>query len=185
MSKDQTAPGRLEKVRAFINTLDVEEGTEQLDSPRALSRWFEHEGLLTGRADATAADLENAIRLREALRAIVLAHNSGDAIPEGAVATLDDTVCRARLVLRFRDSGSAVLEPEARGVDAGLGRLLSIVQAAIADGSWRRLKACRLDTCEWAFYDHTKNRSGAWCNMDVCGNRAKGRAYRERRRSPA
>ena len=112
MSKDQTAPGRLESVRAFINTLDVEEGTEQLDSPRALSRWFEHEGLLTGRADATAADLENAIRLREALRAIVLAHNSGDAIPEGAVATLDDTVCRARLVLRFRDSGSAVEKRE-------------------------------------------------------------------------
>ena len=65
-------------------------------------------------------------------------------------------------------------------VDAGLGLLLSIVQGAIADGSWGRLKACRLHTCEWAFFDHTKNHSGAWCNMDVCGNRAKARTFRAR-----
>ncbi|MGH2778535.1 MAG: CGNR zinc finger domain-containing protein, partial [Actinomycetota bacterium] len=31
-----------------------------------------------------------------------------------------------------------------------------------------------------AFYDHSKNRSGKWCTMRVCGNRAKTRAYRER-----
>jgi predicted RNA-binding Zn ribbon-like protein len=66
-------------------------------------------------------------------------------------------------------------------VTGALGRLLAIVSGAIADGSWERLKACREHSCEWAFYDHTKNRSGAWCTMDVCGNRAKARAYRERR----
>jgi predicted RNA-binding Zn ribbon-like protein len=45
------------------------------------------------------------------------------------------------------------------------------------------MKACALhDSCEWAFYDWSKNRSGTWCDMAVCGNRAKARAYRERRR---
>ena len=48
----------------------------------------------------------------------------------------------------------------------------------MADGTWRRLKACREDTCQWAFYDRSKNRSGTWCSMAVCGNRAKARAYR-------
>ena len=72
--------------------------------------------------------------------------------------------------------------PSAAGVDGSIGRLLAIVHRAVADPeSWRRLKACRLHECEWAFYDHTKNRSGTWCNMAVCGNRAKARAYRERR----
>jgi predicted RNA-binding Zn ribbon-like protein len=47
------------------------------------------------------------------------------------------------------------------------------------------MKVCAADDCEWAFYDHTKNRSGAWCSMESCGNRAKGRAYRERRRVQA
>jgi len=181
MAKDQIAPGDLERVRAFINTRDMEEGTEALETPASLVRWLTARGLLSGRTRATTADLEHAITLREGLREIALAHNNGEEVPLDAVAALDDAVCRARLVLRFRPSGSAVLEPEASGVDAALGRLLSIVQGAIADGTWQRLKACRLHSCEWAFFDHTKNHSGAWCNMDVCGNRAKARAYRERR----
>ena len=50
----------------------------------------------------------------------------------------------------------------------------------MADGTWSRLKACRAGTCRWAFYDHTRNRSGVWCTMDVCGNRTKVRSFRER-----
>ena len=49
--------------------------------------------------------------------------------------------------------------------------------------TWPRLKACRDDTCQWAFYDHSKNRSGHWCSMEVCGSRHKARQYRERRKS--
>jgi predicted RNA-binding Zn ribbon-like protein len=65
-------------------------------------------------------------------------------------------------------------------VDGALGALLGTVAAAMADGTWSRLKACRADNCHWAFYDHTRNRSGVWCDMAVCGNRAKVRAYRHR-----
>jgi predicted RNA-binding Zn ribbon-like protein len=42
------------------------------------------------------------------------------------------------------------------------------------------LKICTNDECQWAFYDHSRNRSGAWCTMAVCGNRMKGRAFRRR-----
>jgi predicted RNA-binding Zn ribbon-like protein len=49
--------------------------------------------------------------------------------------------------------------------------------------TWARLKACRSDTCRWAFYDHSKNRSGHWCSMEVCGARHKAREYRARHRS--
>ena len=59
--------------------------------------------------------------------------------------------------------------------------IVAIVYEAMVDGTWERLKACPADDCHWAFYDHSKNRSGTWCTMDVCGNRAKVRAYRERR----
>ena len=51
----------------------------------------------------------------------------------------------------------------------------------MATGTWERLKVCRQESCRWAFYDNTKNRSGVWCNMASCGNRAKARAYRARR----
>jgi predicted RNA-binding Zn ribbon-like protein len=179
MSKTQEAPGQLERVREFVNTLDVEAGTEELSSPAALGEWLAAQEL--GAARPTREDLRRAIELREALRAVMLAHNDHQPVPREASATLDAAAKRARLQLRFDRGGAAVLEPEAAGVAGALGRLLAIVSGAIADGSWVRLKACREHTCEWAFYDHTKNRSGAWCTMDVCGNRAKARAYRERR----
>ncbi len=179
MSKTQEAPGRLECVREFVNTRDIEAGSDELSSPAALGVWLAARGL--GAARPTREDLKRAIELREALRAVMLAHNDRQPVPHGASATLDAAARRARLQLRFDGRAAAVLEPEAAGVAGALGRLLAIVSGAIADGSWQRLKACRQHTCEWSFYDHTKNRSGAWCTMDVCGNRAKARAYRERR----
>ena len=54
------------------------------------------------------------------------------------------------------------------------------VAEAVRDRSWQRVKACRADDCRWAFYDRSRNRSGVWCDMAVCGNRAKVRAYRRR-----
>jgi predicted RNA-binding Zn ribbon-like protein len=183
MSKQQDAPGQLEIVRSFVNSVDLEEGTEELGSPGALATWLTAHDLAGGATRATRADLDRATGLREALRAVLLSHNGGPDVPADAVSTLDWIARRARVQLRFREGSGTVLEPDAGGVDGALGRLLVIVHASLADGTWSRLKACREESCEWAFYDHTKNRSGAWCNMGDCGNRAKARAFRERRAS--
>ena len=56
---------------------------------------------------------------------------------------------------------------------------------AMTAGTWDRLKVCRNDECQWAFYDRSRNRSGAWCTMAVCGNRMKGRAFRRRQAEEA
>jgi predicted RNA-binding Zn ribbon-like protein len=93
---------------------------------------------------------------------------------------LDAAARRARLTLRFTGADETALEPAAGGVDGALGRLLAIVKAALDDGTWQRLKVCPADTCLWAFYDASRNRSAVWCDMRVCGNRAKVRGYRER-----
>jgi len=176
--KRQQAPGRLDVVRQFVNTWDREDGEERFADPEALVAWLAEQGLAEPGTRATKADLERAVDLREAVRALLLAHNGGEPAPEAA-QTLRDTAARARLAVRFEEDGSAV-EPEAGGVDGALGRLLAIVHESQRDGTWARLKACPWDTCQWAFYDNTKNRSGVWCTMEVCGNRAKARAYRER-----
>jgi predicted RNA-binding Zn ribbon-like protein len=177
------APGTLELVRSFVNTLDVEDGTDELADPASLASWLNAHGLMRGRA-ATTAELERARRVREALRSLLLANN-GLSERKEAEAVLDRAARRARLGVRFRASGGR-LESPAGGVDGALGRLLGVVAAAMLDDSWSRLKACRADDCRWAFYDHARNRSRTWCSMAVCGNRAKARAYRSRRRmSPA
>lgn len=185
MRKRQQAPGELELVREFVNSIDVGQGVERLSSAAALGSWLAERGLASDGVRPTRSDLAGALELREALRAVLLAHTDRTAVPQPATRTLDAAVCRARLRLRFTDGGETVLEPEAGGVAGALGRLLAIVHGSIVHGTWVRLKACREHTCEWAFYDHTKNRSGAWCTMDVCGNRAKARSYRERRAAEA
>jgi predicted RNA-binding Zn ribbon-like protein len=181
MSKLQQAPAELELVRAFVNSADLEQGTDEFQNSAALAGWLARHGLLDGAAGPVSADVVRAVALREALRTVLLSNTQGTPVPSAASQTLDMAARRARLRLRFAPGGATVLESESDGVDGALGRLLAIVHDSITRGTWTRLKACRLPSCEWAFYDHTKNRSGAWCNMDVCGNRAKARAYRERR----
>jgi predicted RNA-binding Zn ribbon-like protein len=88
--------------------------------------------------------------------------------------------------VRFGPDGRPSLEPAARGgpVERIIGRLVAEVIRAEAEGKWSRLKACRNEGCRWAFYDASKNRSGSWCNMQVCGSRHKMRTYRERKSVP-
>jgi predicted RNA-binding Zn ribbon-like protein len=175
------APGALETVRAFVNSRDIDEGTEDLARPADLARWLAEHDLLGGTAStrATAEDLRHAIELREALRENLLAHH-GEPLDPAAVGTLDAAARRAQLTLRFTAPDATGLEPAAGGVDGALGRLLAIIDAATRDGTWQRLKACPAETCQWGFYDTSRNRSAVWCDMRVCGNRAKVRGYRER-----
>lgn len=177
--KNEQAPGELELVRAFVNTNDLEDHEEELDSPAALRDWLARAGLLACEADVDEAQLRRATAVREALRALMVA-NAGEPLAAEAPRTLDRAARRADLALRFAPDGGSRLEPVAGGVDGALGLILAHVGAAMADGSWSRLKACRRSSCAWAFYDHTKNHSGVWCDMAVCGNREKAEAYRRR-----
>jgi predicted RNA-binding Zn ribbon-like protein len=179
MATDQTAPGDLELVREYVNTLDKETGEDQLSTPRALGKWLAANGLLSRGTSLDAEDLRRAVELRESLRGLLLANN-GAKVRRGDIETLDRAAASAELTVRFHDDGGAELEPCRSGLDAAIGRLAAIVFEARVDGRWARLKACPADDCGWAFYDHSRNRSGTWCTMAVCGNRSKVRAYRRR-----
>ena len=176
--KRQDAPGRLDTVRRFVNSRDIEQGTDVIADPAGLRRWLADYELLESGARVGEDDVRRAIEVREALRALLMANNGAERDPD-AVKRLHAAANRAGIRLTFSPEGSE-LAPEARGVDGAIGRLLTIVHEAEHDGTWKRLKACPWDTCHWAFYDNTKNASGVWCTMEVCGNRAKAKAYRER-----
>ena len=180
MNKQRSAPGELERVRRFVNTQQLRRGTDLLSDTAGMAEWFAGEGLTAGFMRVTRPELARAIELREALRAVLAAHNGGGTVPAEASRAHDRAARLARLRLHFDDDGGASLVPEAKGVDGALGRLLAIVHDSIAQGIWSRLKVCRDHECQWAFYDHTKNRSGAWCSMARCGNRAKARTWRGR-----
>jgi predicted RNA-binding Zn ribbon-like protein len=173
------APGELDLVRRFVNTLDIEDQIDELGSAAAAAAWLEQEGW---RARIGASELRELVQLREAVRDLVSTRgHEGDL---EAVATFDAIARRHPVAVRL--SSPDVLAPTSRGgADAFIERILGLVAAAEIDGSWDRMKACANHGCRWLFYDHSRNRSRTWCTMDLCGSQAKMRAYRSRRASVA
>jgi predicted RNA-binding Zn ribbon-like protein len=178
---EKTAPGPLELVQRFVNSVDLESGEDELESPQALRAWFAERGLIGARERVAPADLRRAVEVREGLRAVLL-QNNGLPLDAAKLDRLERAASRAGVRVSFRAASEPALVAAGRGVDGALAHLLAIVAGAVADGSWERLKACPREDCEWAFYDRSKNRSGRWCRMEQCGNLAKARAFRERRR---
>ena len=178
MTKDQNAPGRLDRVREFVNTIDFEKPgrDERLGDSSTAAAWLSEFGFTD---PLGAEELATLREFREAVRAILLANN-GDGDPDLAWRGLAELAHRTPVDVVIEPEGGCRLAPCTDGGAAAVkADLLATIYDAVRDGSWRRLKACRKQSCLWAFYDHSKNGSGAWCSMATCGNRMKA----QRRRS--
>ncbi len=184
MGKDYSAPGALELVRGFVNSLDADDPErDPFVTAEGARKWLTEHGLNAAvDDDAQRASIR---ALREALRAELLAHTGaedGRATWERLATHLDGT----GLQVTFDSARSMTLEPPA-AVDAVMSlraAIASRVYDAVRSDRWRRLKACRKESCLFAFYDRSKNGSGTWCDMAVCGNRAKAQRRRTRERTP-
>ena len=176
------APGRLELLQRFINSHnhDFPADWDRIGTPDKAQAWLREKRLVAPGTQISEADVARLRELREAIRALVIANQRGE---PAAAAT--DVIRRdsgsARLSIAIDEEGRTTLEPAGSGVDGAVATLLGILHEAQLAGHWSRMKACR--QCEYAFYDRSKNRSAAWCDMSICGNRTKNRAYYRRRRT--
>ena len=174
---DRQAPGELELVRRFCNSINRENGAERFTTPQAFDRWLITEGAEP--VGASARELARVIGLREALHRLVVANAAG----------VDDSAAWEELVaaaqhIPFRlahFAGAIALRPVGSPVDAFVGRIVMAVVEAAHTSSWSRLKACR--NCRWVVFDPSKNHSARWCSMAACGGRHNAREYRRRLRS--
>ena len=164
----------VELIRAFVNTLDLEDRVDVLDRG-----WLADQGLLGRTDELDAAELQRLVGVREAIRDLLSAHNAVAVDVAAAAATLDAAARQAEMTVRFRPDGTVALEAADRAARAS-GRILGAVASLVGTDAWSRLKACRWEGCRWVFFDEARNRSRAWCSMAACGNRAKARAYRRR-----
>jgi predicted RNA-binding Zn ribbon-like protein len=174
-------PHNLQLVIDFVNTLDVETGEDRTDTPAQLAQWLDEQGLRPrAEPELDAGELAQAIGLRESLRTVLVSHNVRDQTAAEATHHLEEVAEQGRLSVCFGPDGAVDIAPRAVGYPGVLARLLVPVTHAAMDGSWARVKACVADDCQWAFYDSSRNRSGRWCDMAVCGNREKVRTYRSK-----
>ena len=173
---------------------------EHLRSAQNVVAWARHAKII-GPADAewledrvtadktlAAAMLARALDLREAIYAIAAAIASGRPAPEARMERLakEHAACAAfaRLV---PDAGRYVWSWPLReaAIEAMLGPIVLSALATLTQADLTRVKQCQGDKCGWLFLDTTKNKSRRWCEMDVCGNRAKQKRLGARLRGDA
>jgi predicted RNA-binding Zn ribbon-like protein len=162
----------------FVATV-AERGTadeEKLRSPEDLCSWIRQAGLLT--APPRTVDLTAAIELREALFGVIAALVAGRRAPRAALAKVN--------------AAAAVPPPVPRVAGARVhrdGDLAAALSAIARDGlalfeleDPSRLRFCADEHCTRPFVDRSRGGRRRWCGMAGCGDRAKARAYRARRR---
>lgn len=168
-----TEPERL--LIDFLNTLDVEDGTDALTSDADYRDWSADHGVVPG-------ERAEAIRLRDALRAVVSSGLEGIPTSAGPGRAPDDdpnppaSTALPEVPLTARLTAGGVILTG----DTGPREAVAIATMLDIQGRLARVKLCPCDDCRWAFYDRSRNGSRTWCDMAVCGNRVKARTFRSK-----
>ncbi len=177
----------LETALDFVNTVELTHG-QPVDhfgtTPDALA-WLHEHGLVHREAlDGSGGDalLERIRRARAALRELADATYEGRSPAETAIDEING-VLRAGQILQVVPSADGLrLDHRDVGdpIDGALARLVEPIVREIVTGRPERLRACADQACRWVFYDDSRTGRRRWCNMAVCGNRAKAARHRAR-----
>lgn len=183
----------------FANTLEgrLDEVRERLGSYGDLVSWAGQAGLvdegveseLRREAEERPRDAEGVLAvartLREALYTIFSSVAAGEAPGAESVSRLNEALPEAMGAFRLAPSDPG---DEWRWALSGPG-LYRVLAPVVRDAAELltstevgRVRECESETCAWLFLDRSRNRSRRWCDMSVCGNRAKARRHYERRK---
>jgi predicted RNA-binding Zn ribbon-like protein len=151
--------------------------------PAEATHWLGSE--ISTRPDLADGLLSRALALRAAIHSVGSAIGRRDAPPPGSLARLSE--------LYAESIGHAVLAAENGACDwrwslretpieAAVGPIALAAVKLFTEGDLSRIKECGGHACGWLFYDTSKNNRRRWCEMEVCGNRAKQKRFAARRR---
>jgi predicted RNA-binding Zn ribbon-like protein len=189
----------------FANTTSGRGGPHRQEHLRRypdLIAWAQHAGLLDV-SDAAALErlaaadrngarvaLKAALQLRESIHALLLSLARGGPARAGDLSDLNkvlaDGMCRARLRAAAAGFAWDWPRPAEGSTAARLAYPLWPIARSAADlllsPLRERIRECPGEHCGWLFLDLTKNGGRRWCEMRVCGSRAKMQRHRQRRR---
>jgi len=185
----------------FANTVRSRPSSDRLDLIGAyedLLAWARQATILTPGEAATLANaahqgaraageaLTRARILRESMYAVFSARAAGLPAPPADLQTLNRAIARAMAQSGLTAAG-ARFEWGWPDSPPSLDRVSWWVARSAAElltsADLTFVRECASYDCGWLFMDTTKNRSRRWCDMRLCGNRAKSRRHYERRRA--
>ncbi|WP_441247062.1 CGNR zinc finger domain-containing protein [Kitasatospora sp. McL0602] len=157
------------------------EPVDLVTTPDGLSAWVAASGLVDNPAAATAADLAAALRLREAVYRMALAAATGAPYDDADRELLNGAAAGAPITTELLADRSLRHTGSVRAVLATLART---AVELLAGPSAEAVKECAGQRCTRLYVDRSRRGSRRWCDMSVCGNRAKAAAFRERHPVP-
>jgi predicted RNA-binding Zn ribbon-like protein len=136
------------------------------------------------RPAAAEQALAGAIDLREILFRLFVGVAAGEPPPPADLAALNERLPGALGHLRVAPEGDGFAWRWAEDPGALDPMLAPIVRSAadlLTGPDLAAVRECASGACRWLFLDRSRNRSRRWCDMKVCGNRAKARRHYRRR----
>lgn len=184
----------------FANTASGRGGPQHLDhfsEPADVVVWARHAKVMTDKDHDTALAVLSGDQalgrrlLKEAQESREIIHRIGAAISHkkqpapadlsALAAAHSRTLATARLA-PFGDGFVWSWEAGNGVVEAILGPITLSALTLLTQQDLSRIKQCAGEHCGWLFFDTTKNKNRRWCEMEVCGNRAKQKQFVERRK---
>jgi predicted RNA-binding Zn ribbon-like protein len=181
----------------FANTVEwrlSEQPTDRLTGYDRLLAWGERVGLLEPevaealRRQALLRPTEarhafaEAISMREAIYRVMYGVANGLTRDPGGVALVYRHVAdalRHRALVDGPDGFVWQWPQEQTDLDSVAHKVALSAADLLTSPEVDRLKACPGDGCGWLFVDTSRNGMRRWCDMELCGNRAKVRRHRE------
>jgi predicted RNA-binding Zn ribbon-like protein len=157
--------------------------------------WARHAGVLDAGSEARLRDrceaderlgrhlLTRAARLREAIYGLVADLAAGREADRRHLDAVGEAYARCLATGRLTTQNGGfgwTWSPDDTPEDAVLGPIAVSAMAIVKDADRARLKQCEGHHCGWLFLDTTKSNNRRWCEMEVCGNRAKQKRMRRR-----
>lgn len=164
-----TAPAPAAVVRDFVNSFEPQTDEESWGTPAALQRWLTDHQYSAGVDVLDATSLQRARDLREGLRSVLIQH-AGHEASHVAVERMRSALASVAPVTSLGTAGTELVAAGGTTFDLMVLRLVDAVRRCETAGIWDRLKACERSSCQWAYYDSSRNHSRRWCSMEGCGN---------------
>ena len=131
---------------------------------------------------------ERAVRLRAALQALYTALAGGRRLRPAWLEPLNQELAgaMARSQVVPTDAGFTwVWAQGGKPLDSMLWPVARSAAHLLTEGPLSAIRVCEGKGCGWLFLDTSRNRTRRWCDMRICGNRAKARRHHERMKTGA
>ena len=115
-----------------------------------------------------------AIKLRETVHSVFRSDGPDDAGLRTLQAYAEQLSQHRQLV---RAGDAVVWQWKRAGLDWMLWPVVHAATELLTTDQHEKVRVCAADTCGWLFIDNSRRGNRRWCDMTVCGNRAKARRH--------